>query len=213
MELRVKTTRYDPHVELPEPPDYAAMSDEVLVARIRRQDLAACSVYYARHAATIYGRLLALLGDEPAAARALETVFLHVWQRRRELAKLGPRVNQVLMDLATQLALASLGDLPETALAENDDRKALAERCRALGKPDPSDEVIRRGVESILADARPVAPSPSIYHRLSLRLGHPDVDAGLDRYARRWRRQWMIACLAGLAAVVGLAWLIWRAAT
>lgn len=207
----MKATRYDPQVELPELPDYSCMPDEVLFDCIRRQDLVACGVYYVRHGAVIYGRLLALLGDEATARRALEELFLEMWRRRRELARLGPLATEALMDRATQFALSILRDSPEPATADNDDRNVLVQRRRALDKPDVSDEVIHRCVEALLARAEPVVPPPEVRRRLSLRLGHPDVEKGARRYARRWPRQVMLIALFGLGLAALLVWLILRA--
>lgn len=216
LEQRVKTSRYDPQVELPALPDYAAMTDEQVFDRIRRQDLAACGVYYARHAATIYGRLAAILGDREAAGPLLEVLFLQMWQRRRELATLGLGVTDALVDQSTAVAVDALCDratsMPtdEASGGSPADRAriALLERCGELGRPDASDAVVRECIETMLADAQPVTPPPDIRQRLSLRLGHPDVDRAARRYARRWWWQMGLACLIGLAVVAGGIWLI-----
>ncbi len=205
----MKTTRYDPHVELPELPDYGAMPDEVLFQRIRRQDLAASSVYYSRHGAMFYGRLLALLGDRAAAEGLLEALFLQIWQRRRDLAKLGSGVTDVLIEQVTQSVLPVLRDLPEAALGDSDDRKALAARCRELDSPDLSDEVIHRCVESLVSACEPVSPPPDVRRRLSLRLGHPDVEKAARRYAQRWVWQLLLIVLIGLGLSALVVWLVW----
>ena len=78
VEQSVKTARYDPQVELPELPDDSEVEDRVLLGRIRQQDAVAYSIYYARHASRIYGRLLALLVEEAAAADVLEELFVEL---------------------------------------------------------------------------------------------------------------------------------------
>jgi len=206
-EHRVKTSRYDPLVELPALPDYSAMSDEQIFDRIRRQDLAACGVYYARHGATIYGRLMAILGDGEAAGRLLEAVFLRIWQRRRALGALGPGVTDEVLAESTAMAVEALCNRADEPPVDGA-RRALLERCGQLGEPDMSDAAVRKCVEAILADASPVTPPPDVRRRLSLRLGHPDVDRAVKRYARRWWWQMGLACLIGLGAVAGGIWLI-----
>ncbi|MBN1342177.1 MAG: hypothetical protein JXQ73_05835 [Phycisphaerae bacterium] len=209
-ETRLKTSRYDPHVTLPEFPDYSALPDEVLFDRIRRQDLVACSVYYARHGGALYGRLLAILGDEVVAKRALEEFFLGIWQRRRDLAKLGPAVTETLLRESEAMALAMLGDLPEDTIAAHPGRKALLARCRELGAPDLGDEAVRRLTAALLAEAKPVPAPPGIRNRLSLRLGHPDVDWATRRYVRRWPLHLAVIVLILLGLIASIVWLVLR---
>lgn len=214
LEQLVMTTQYNPQVKLPEMPDYTAMTDEQLITRISRQDLVASSVYYARHGATIYGRLLALLRDEGSAQRALEEFFLELWRHRRDLAKLGPAVTDTLLAQSTLPALRSLSDEAKSrdAVAQpaGDDHDALIARCRELDEPDLADGVVRTCIESILADAVPVVPPADVRRRLSVRLGHPDVDRAVGRYAQRWRSQAILILSAAFGLMVILAWLVWQ---
>jgi len=206
----VKTARYDPQVELPELPDYGMVDDRILLGRIRRQDAVAYSVYYDRHASRIYGRLRALLVEEEAAASVLEELFVEMWEHRRELARAAQSDPQALLDRAIVMALSALTRQPTAASTPSDDHKTLVERCQALGAPDLSDEVIRRCVESILADARDAPPPASVRGRMALRLGHPDVEQAARRYAQIWPLQLVFVGILAAVAAAFLVWLVWR---
>ncbi len=206
----MKTARYDPQVELPELPDYGKVEDRILLGRIRRQDAVAYSVYYDRHASRIYGRLLALLVEEAAAASVLEELFVEMWERGRELTKAAQSDPQALLDRATVMALSALKRQPAAASTRSDDHKTLVERCQALGAPDLSDEVIRRCVDSILADAHDVPPPTSVRGRMALRLGHPDVEQAAHRYAQIWPWQLVLVGIVAVVATAFLVWLVWR---
>jgi len=210
VEQSVKTARYDPQVELPELPDDSEVEDRVLLGRIRRQDAVAYSIYYARHASRIYGRLLALLVEEAAAADVLEELFVELWERRRELAKAVQSDPQALLDRAAVMALSKSKRQQTAASTRSDDHKTLVERCRALDTPDLSDEAVRQCIESILADARDASPPASVRGRMALRLGHPDVEKAARRYAQIWPLQLVFAGLVAAAAAAVVVWLVWR---
>ena len=56
------------------------LSDEILVTRVAQGDSAALETLYDRHAATVLGILLKIIGDRPLAEDVLQETFWRVWQ-------------------------------------------------------------------------------------------------------------------------------------
>ena len=56
------------------------VSDEVLVARVARQDTEALEILYDRHAAMVLGLCLQITGDHATAENVLQETFWQVWQ-------------------------------------------------------------------------------------------------------------------------------------
>jgi len=56
------------------------LSDEVLIARVAQGDKTALEMLYDRHAATVLGMCLKILGNHTTAEKVLQETFWQVWQ-------------------------------------------------------------------------------------------------------------------------------------
>ena len=57
-------------------------SDELLIARVARGDIAALETLYDRHAAVILGLAIRIIGNRAAAEEVLKETFWQVWQNK-----------------------------------------------------------------------------------------------------------------------------------
>jgi len=114
------------------------LSDEILVARITRGDSSALEALYDRHASTVLGVLLKVIGDRALAEDVLQETFWRVWKSASTYeSERGPFTGW-LFRIARNLAIDAhrrTNVRPQVLVTEND-VDALADRA-----PDPDTDV------------------------------------------------------------------------
>lgn len=73
-----------PSIRMPTQPNYAAMSDEKLVAAAQAEDMAAFEELVARHRDKIYARAFSMMRNEDAAIDLSQEAWVKGWQRLKQ---------------------------------------------------------------------------------------------------------------------------------
>ncbi len=89
-----------------------ANSDEILIARVARGDRDALEILYDRHAPTVLGILLRIVGEPVVAEELLQETFWQVWQNAANFSSQNGSFSGWLFQIARNLAIGS-GDRGE----------------------------------------------------------------------------------------------------
>ncbi|HEU0294947.1 MAG TPA: sigma-70 family RNA polymerase sigma factor [Anaerolineales bacterium] len=123
------------------------LSDQVLAARVARGDSAALEALYDRHASTVLGMLVKVIGDRAMAEDVLQETFWRLWKSASSYdAQRGPFTGW-LFRIARNLAIDAHRrmDVRPQAIGNTDEADVLADRT-----PDPDTNV----PEQVQADFR-----------------------------------------------------------
>ena len=114
------------------------LSDEILAARVARGDSAALEALYDRHASTVLGLLLKVIGDRAVAEDALQETFWRVWKSASSYESERGSFTGWLFRIARNLAIDAhrRTNVRPQALGSMDDADALVEQT-----PDPETDV------------------------------------------------------------------------
>ncbi len=114
------------------------VSDEALAARVARGDSAALAALYDRHASTVLGVLLKVIGERAAAEDVLQETFWRVWKSASTYESQRGSFTGWLFRIARNLAIDAHRrlDVRPQALSNMDDADAIADRT-----PDPDSDV------------------------------------------------------------------------
>jgi RNA polymerase sigma-70 factor, ECF subfamily len=137
------------------------LSDEILVARITQSDTTALEALYDRHASTVLGVLLKVIGDRALAEDALQETFWRVWKSASTYESERGSFTGWLFRIARNLAVDAhrrMNVRPQ-ALGNVADSDVLADQM-----PDPDNDVAElaqadfrsRQVRAALASLPPV---------------------------------------------------------
>ena len=84
------------------------LSDEILIARVAQSDKAAHEILYDRHAATVLGILVRILGDRAAVEDLLQRTFWQVWQSADTYSSQSGSFTSWLYRIARKLAMDAM---------------------------------------------------------------------------------------------------------
>jgi len=114
------------------------LSDEILAARVARGDSSALEALYDRHASTVLGVLLKVIGDRATAEDALQETFWRVWKNASTYeVRLGSFTGW-LFRIARNLAIDTYRrmNVRPQALSNSDNMDTLENQA-----PDPDTDV------------------------------------------------------------------------
>ena len=114
------------------------LSDEILAARVARGDSVALEALYDRHASTVLGVLLKVIGDRATAEDALQETFWRVWKGASTYESQRGSFAGWLFRIARNLAIDAYRrtNVRPQALSNTDDMATLEDRT-----PDPDTNV------------------------------------------------------------------------
>lgn len=118
--------------------DPERLSDEILAARVAQGDPAALEALYDRHASTVLGVLLKVIGDRAVAEDALQETFWRLWKSASTYEVARGSFSSWLFRIARNLAIDAhrrMNVRPQPMVGASD-ADALADRT-----PDPDTDV------------------------------------------------------------------------
>ncbi|HEX6033851.1 MAG TPA: sigma-70 family RNA polymerase sigma factor [Anaerolineales bacterium] len=84
---------------------HGQLTDEFLITRIAQGDVSALEILYDRHAPTVLGIALKVIGDRALAENLLQETFWQVWQSASMYRPEGGSFTSWLFRMARQLAI------------------------------------------------------------------------------------------------------------
>ena len=86
-------------------------SDEILIIRVAQGDKTSLEILYDRHAATILGILVRIIGERAIAEEILQETFWQVWQRAATYQSQQGSFTSWLYRITRELAMDAYGQV------------------------------------------------------------------------------------------------------